>query len=363
MSSIIEHLTDAQLACIPEFIHKWTEIGACTDRSDRPRAEAGINLEYRNAGFDVPQQIVWCESPVSAGATREQMLSRGESVGENLREEFDQSGFDSLSNALSDCVSRQIQDFIDERIRSETFTTVHDNITDMLRRTIRSQWTRKCNTLSQRWGNLYGANYGQHEAGLLAKYVYFAEVCELPTVAQYVAGRSEIAQSANWWIPHERICFACERPHILHRDENARLHCEDGPALSYADGFSVWAIHGVLVDEQVVMHPETQSLDQIAYARNEEQRRIRIDRFGWPRYLAESGATVISARRNDVDGTEERLMRLKNGSCRLLCSCRSTGRIYAIGVPRDVATCEEAQHWMVGGSSVGLKLGNCLGAS
>ena len=113
----------------------------------------------------------------------------------------------------------------------------------------------------------------------------------------------------------------------------------------------ICAIHGVRVPENVILSPSLQSIAEIEAERNEEVRRIRMERFGWPRYLSESGAFSIDSRINDVDGTRESLMRLKDGSLRLLCACRSTARVYAVGVPKEVATCEQAQKWMVGGIS------------
>jgi hypothetical protein len=40
--SLIEKLTDEQIARFPEFVERWTKIGLCTDPADRPRVEAAI---------------------------------------------------------------------------------------------------------------------------------------------------------------------------------------------------------------------------------------------------------------------------------------------------------------------------------
>jgi hypothetical protein len=42
-------------------------------------------------------------------------------------------------------------------------------------------------------------------------------------------------------------CWICERPTKLLLDSENRLHAEDEPAIEYADGFNVWAHHGVLI--------------------------------------------------------------------------------------------------------------------
>lgn len=158
----------------------------------------------------------------------------------------------------------------------------------------------------------------------------------------------------------EDICIVSKWPVGVHWQDNV-LHNESGPAVEFRDGFKVWSIGGVSVNEQIVMAPETQTLEQIESEDNEEVRRIRIERFGWLKYIERSGAETVNIRTNYVDGTEEKLVKLKDGSRRLLCVCRSTGRRYAIGVPEDIKTCKDAQDWMAGGCS--FVKGDILGAS
>jgi hypothetical protein len=59
-----------------------------------------------------------------------------------------------------------------------------------------------------------------------------------------LAGMMRVARSAGWWWPFEHAVLLTERPTALHADEQHRLHRVDGPALSFADGWSVYAQHG-----------------------------------------------------------------------------------------------------------------------
>ena len=177
-----------------------------------------------------------------------------------------------------------------------------------------------------------------------------------------LSGIINLCRSAGWALPHEKICWVSERHNILHHADGL-LHCETGPALAYPDGWSLWRIGGVAVDEQIVLRPETQTVSQIEKESNEEVRRVRTERFGWPRYIAETNSQCLDSRRNDVDGTTEALVQLKDGSRRLLCACRSTGRVYAVGVDQKIETCAQAQNWMAGGSSFAGKKFNLIGAS
>jgi len=183
----------------------------------------------------------------------------------------------------------------------------------------------------------------------MAFYEYFRDACGLSEETKLLCGLCKICKSANWWLPHEKICWISERHNILNRDDSGRLHCESGPALGYPDGWFIWAIGGVIVDEQIVMRPDTQTVDQIAADINDESRRIRIERFGWERYLRESKAEIRSQRFNERDQQWECLYRLGDGTQRMVVADPSTGRKYALGVPGEIESCENGQRFLSSG--------------
>jgi hypothetical protein len=157
---------------------------------------------------------------------------------------------------------------------------------------------------------------------------------------------NDVAACAGWWWPFANACIVTPRPSLLCRDGNGRLHSESSASIAYTNAWAIYAIHGVLVDEQVVMRPETQTIRQIEAESSAEVRRVRIERYGWERYLKESGSQAIHSRRNDRDAQTEELYLLKDGARRFVCSDPSTGRRYSLGVPNTVTTCEQAQSWM-----------------
>ena len=65
-----------------------------------------------------------------------------------------------------------------------------------------------------------------------------------------------IAKSAGWIVPHEHVCWIAERPETLCTDTHGRLHCADGPALRYRDGWSVYSWKGVRTPAWIIAHPE-----------------------------------------------------------------------------------------------------------
>jgi hypothetical protein len=54
----------------------------------------------------------------------------------------------------------------------------------------------------------------------------------------------ELIKSTGPCWPYEHYCLMSERPSVVKFDEDMLLHCEDGPALLYRDGWAIHAIHG-----------------------------------------------------------------------------------------------------------------------
>lgn len=140
------------------------------------------------------------------------------------------------------------------------------------------------------------------------------------------------------------ILLVSQRPISVHWNDDRQLHNESGPAQEWSDGYGIYSIDGVRVPEDVVLRPQDQTIDDIHKERNEEVRRIRIERFGWSRYLHESEAKLDAVAQNDIEGTMEALYTLRDGSQRLLTFCPSTGKKFALEIPDSrVTSTEEAQ--------------------
>jgi len=153
------------------------------------------------------------------------------------------------------------------------------------------------------------------------------------------------------------FCVISDFPIELHnykRDGVLVAHNDKGPSHLWSDGFAIWTIHGVPVTEQIVMSPKTLTIKQIDKEQNQEVKRVMIERFTWARYITETNAKCLDARTNDVDGTSEALMVLKDKSVRLLCACKSTARVYAIRVDNKLKNCQEAQSWMAGNKKINV---------
>lgn len=160
-------------------------------------------------------------------------------------------------------------------------------------------------------------------------------------------GELDLCRSAGYWWPHTHFCMVSDRPCGLRRNAEGRLSSESAPAIEWRDGWKLWYIDGVRVDEQIVMKPQTQTVEQLDKEMNGDVRSIRLRRFGWTRYLKETGAKVLDRRDNEIENTKEALFRTARGDVVFVPVC-PTGRVFGLPVPPGIQTCEQAQAWLAG---------------
>ena len=79
---------------------------------------------------------------------------------------------------------------------------------------------------------------------------------------------------------------------------NGRLHREDGPAVEGPP--SQWWWRGVQVTEIVVIAPDQITAEMLLIERNQEVRRIMLERMGLERFVRQSGTTKRGADRYGV---------------------------------------------------------------
>jgi hypothetical protein len=107
---------------------------------------------------------------------------------------------------------------------------------------------------------------------------------------------------------------------------------------------------GVRVEERILFRPETISIEEILQEQNAERRRVLLDRFGIPRFMQETKASLLDED-HDRGGTRQLLrVELKDDEplVTLSCFCPSTARQYFLRVPPDMKLCHQAAAWVAG---------------
>jgi hypothetical protein len=201
---------------------------------------------------------------------------------------------------------------------------------------------------------------GQHTA---AFYAYFAAMAAIGvTGLEPVSGRQDVARHAGWWWCYRYFSIITDRPELLERDEQGRLHSDRGMAVRYRDGWGVHAWHGRRVPAWVITGP---GIEQIAAEWNVEIRRCAMESMGWERFLAEArGASGEGeqwhATAPDPGNPGQQLAlydvpeRLWGSRVRLLLRANGlperdgTHRKHAVAVPAEISDPVEAAAWAAG---------------
>jgi hypothetical protein len=287
-----------QTAHFPEFIEKWTKIGLSTEPADRPRAEAAVKLMYKTGGLPSPEKVIWFGSPMTmcAGFKKTNTESVYNIIIGTIRGPVSGAIGGTVADIVRNAVGGAIWDAVggitrDARriIPHQIYDQVYNGIGNIVSNSVRiNVWSKIRNLFTA--SGMNDAVYGFHESYWLSLYDYFREVLGLVKETDKLTGLFELAKSCGWIIPCEKICFVSERHNILNLDSIGKLHCEDGPAIVYPDGWSVCADHGIVVPEKVVTNPDGFTVDQLKLMHGEIVR-VVIRKIGFDKFMAIPGTT------------------------------------------------------------------------
>ena len=315
-------LTSEQQTEIIAIRQKWmAEYGLCTDLANRPAAEDAIRQAYVDAMFTPPRHIIWADSPYAGALT---LALVPQSI-----------------DAATDLVKRAVT------------ATIAGNV-----HTIREMEIQvKCDPdAADMWWR--DVDYGQHNSDFLS-YVDAARKMNLQDVGA-VDGVLRVAQNAGWWWPAEEFCIVTERPNRLYWDDDDELHCEDGSAIEFPDGWCLYVWHGTRVPRGLIMGEW--GVQDILAETNLEVRRCAIEKMGWEWLIIECRFEQVGTPANDPGNPGHELVLFdipasltpdESGGRLLLCDNATperdgTRRRFGIVVPEDTPDPVAAAAWTFG---------------
>ena len=77
-----------------------------------------------------------------------------------------------------------------------------------------------------------------------------AEFFSMPELLQNAESIRRVLKTCGWIIATEEVCFVSDKHIIAHHDKAGRLHSDNGFALEYADGWGIYAHHGIRIPSQ-----------------------------------------------------------------------------------------------------------------
>jgi len=296
----IEKLTKEQEAKFPFYVKKWTDIGLCTKRADRKKAEDACRDAYKVAGLKPPNLIVWAESPVGLFLTAKV-----------LKEFLKKENFDSVRDSVWASVRASVRDSVRGSVSGSVWASVIDSVWASVRDSVRgSVWASVSGSVSDNLKSEWEerGSYGQHDADWLSFYDFFKNECALK-VCKKLEPLMSLAEETQWNLFYKNVAILSEKSTTLHRDANGRLNNFDEPAMQWSDGCAIYYINGMMVPEYIVKTNRDDFTKEIILKEdNADYRGAIISKIGIEKTIEILGAKVVDIYESKVGGQYELLM-------------------------------------------------------
>jgi hypothetical protein len=341
---MIDKLTPEQEAKIPEYLQRYYDKVYRSQPIDRNMCEESITYIYKQAGYKAP--YVWyVESPLMAQIVANLLTNKDYSnLASNLVSNL-------VSNLRSNLVSNLASN-LESNLRSNLASNLESNLRSNLRNNL---WN---NLESNLWSNL-GNNLANNLDSNLNYIItsYYGNLSDYGWTCFYDFINNELMPSYNlelWnkWkdlinsniydmIQFDGLCIVMAMPEKVNIDTNKRLHSETSCAVSWKDGYEIYAWHGLIIPKEWIENKKSITKEIIAQEGNAERRRCIQEILGGEAYLSLLDVSEVD-KDFDAQGNEMILYQTKKVDeaanehiYYLKVTCPSTGRNYFLCVPES----------------------------
>ncbi|UBF25037.1 hypothetical protein K9N68_25875 [Kovacikia minuta CCNUW1] len=335
----IETLTPEQETLIPIYREKWRKIALSTEPIDQGEVAAVIGRLYSIIAETEPE-ILFFDSPFTT-ISKLEASKRWNPIKDRLNQQralLRTQIIEQLSDDLWVWIAENLIEH--ERLRLHPNQQIHDQI----------YWQLYSQLGKLPWQsvNRFLNNHLTPNASLSDS--AFCDFCISELACSYAAEKWELEQllleKCYWIFPFQGTCLVCDRPRILQLDSENRLHAEGEPAIQFADGYRLYACHGVTLPEKYGnVYPHQWQAKWLLEETNAELRRVLIQGIGYARICQELQANELDNWQDytllkiDAEADVEPIVLLKM-------TCPSTNYIHVLRVPPDLQSAREAIAWI-----------------
>jgi hypothetical protein len=240
----IQSLTPEQVAAMPEYVNKWASIGLSTEPTDEDKGTAAIIDMYKIGGYKAPK-VYWFDSPLAATLMAAGFCSRisgrkFSQISLNLGDQM----FDLMRGCIRDQVSDRVFNLAIDRISTPTRYRGSEKVFDYIRDQVLDQarFNEVDSLIKTYW--YWWIPGGLDMAHACALYDFFANAMHLDIGYEELAPIIGVAEQALIVYTFRDRAYAVRKMRKCSFDEKGRLHCEDGPAVLFNDGFAIYAWRG-----------------------------------------------------------------------------------------------------------------------
>ena len=360
----ITQLTPEQEALIPVYQEKWRAIALSTERIAREKAADAIRSVYTllsklyPAFFKQEPEVIFFDSPFAA-LTKLALKELDLAEEKQLNKKLDSQVYSEIGERIQDKLRGALRGKITKSIKSQLNTQLLYKLENQLEIQLNRQLNQQ---LMEQLESQIDEQFGSNDLtdDLLcsiinpeeewAEFISFIDFCISVLNCNYSQREwtvfEALVKDCDWILPFEKICIVCDRPTKLSFDNENRLHAEGKPAISFADGYSLYSYHGVTLPEKYgKVHPKEWQAKWLLEETNAELRRVLIQGIGYSRICQDLQAIELDSWQeytlltieSDIDIESIYLLKM---------TCPSTGYIHALRVPPDINSARDAIRWV-----------------
>lgn len=273
---MITELTPEQEALIPVYREKWMNIALSTESIDRKKVTQVVKRAYALISLSEPE-IIFCDSPYAADRKWNELARQqkeNEKLSTQVSRQLENELYKKLVTPVFDEVTTSIEYKLYNLLWNELITPLHSQLIYVM--------------------SEFGCCIQPEEWAGAGSYIDFC-FSVLNLNCTHELDKWSVLQSLVKYCGriylYEEIAFVCVseaplkevRPRKLSFDRKNRLYAEGEPAISFADGFSVYAYHGVTLPKKYGIHPNEWKAEWLIAEDNVELRRILIEGIGYER--------------------------------------------------------------------------------
>ncbi len=307
---------------LSSLVQKWRDIYNDLHQSDKKQAEQAIDQVYHSLNLPPPTDKKWFRSPLEAARFIIKKTRNTNTVTSQKR--------DIIPVQLRNKIQQLIDEKTNRRLLDEAFLQQRQSYWHIIQQSISQTVSKKPR---QKIFQLVPDSLDIGEQDILSRLI--------PETRPLLEAPITLAKNCSFWWGLADIALLVEKPITQHFDPQDRLHCEDAPALSYSDGFNIYAWHGNLIEAQLIENRHNLTPALVLEEENAELRRIKMEIFlethSADNIVEAFKATVLDdipclgLKRQLVLIGEERYLYCTNGSL----EPDGTRRSFLLGVPSE----------------------------
>ena len=359
----IDKLTPEQVARMPEWTKKWVDIGLSTEPADFDTATEAALKAYALCNLKKPMVILRMGSPYAATVGGALAWSILRSI-DGVRAQVGAQVGAQIRAQVWDQVRDQVRAQVGAQVWAQVWAQVQDQVQDQVWAQVGAQvgvqvWDQVGDQ------SLQAAKDGLNNDGASNLYwsafaawvSFFRDVCgwESEILKKFEISEA-LVKSCGWTWWHENVLAISDRPSMINRDQQGRLHSEAGSSIAYRDGWSLYHWHGVSVPAHWIEKRAELDPNEVIAAQNTEQRAAGAAICGWTKMLSVlKSKTINDSGSDDIGQLIELTLPGLNEPGRFLKAVCPRNGIICEGVPRvsdvdglPIETALAAQAWRIG---------------